>query len=80
MKLIRSTNAVASLAGVMVLSASNAYATDEIQVYNAGIAEIGQFTIQQHLNYVALDRRIRRSPAASRPTTASTARLNLPTA
>jgi len=54
MKLIRSTNAVASLAGVMVLSASNAYATDEIQVYNAGIAEIGQFTIQQHLNYVAL--------------------------
>jgi len=54
MKLIRSTNAVASLACVMVLSASNAYATDEIQVYNAGIAEIGQFTIQQHLNYVAL--------------------------
>ncbi|MDH6257103.1 hypothetical protein [Bradyrhizobium sp. BR13661] len=54
MKLIRSTIAVASLAGVMVLLASNAHATDEIQVYNAGIAEIGQFTIQQHLNYVAL--------------------------
>jgi hypothetical protein len=31
-----------------------ARATDEIQVYNAGIAAPGQFTIQQHLNYVAL--------------------------
>src|SRR6202162_904371 len=30
-----------------------ARATDEIQVYNAGIAAPGQFTIQQHLNYVA---------------------------
>ncbi|MDA9432632.1 hypothetical protein [Bradyrhizobium sp. CCBAU 51627] len=31
-----------------------AHATDEIQVYNAAIAEVGQFTIQQHLNYIAL--------------------------
>ncbi len=31
-----------------------ANATDEIQVYNAGIAAPGQFTIQQHLNYVPL--------------------------
>ena len=31
-----------------------AQAVDEIQVYNAGIAAPGQFTIQQHLNYVAL--------------------------
>ena len=48
--------AIASLAGALILLASNedARATDEIQVYNAGIAEIGQFTIQQHLNYVAL--------------------------
>lgn len=29
-----------------------ARATDEIQVYNAEIAERGQFTLQQHLNYV----------------------------
>jgi len=29
-----------------------ANATDEIQVYNASIAAPGQFTIQQHLNYV----------------------------
>ncbi|SFI93910.1 hypothetical protein [Bradyrhizobium sp. Gha] len=46
--------AVASLASILILLASNARATDEIQVYNAGIAEVGQFTIQQHLNYVAL--------------------------
>lgn len=31
-----------------------ASATDEIQVYNAGIAAPGQFTIQQHLNYVPM--------------------------
>lgn len=31
-----------------------AHATDEIQVYNAGIAAIGQLTIQQHLNYVGI--------------------------
>jgi hypothetical protein len=48
--------AVASLAGASILLASGkaARATDEIQVYNAGIADVGQFTIQQHLNYVAL--------------------------
>jgi hypothetical protein len=31
-----------------------AQAVDEIQVYNASIASPGQFTIQQHLNYVSL--------------------------
>ena len=31
-----------------------ARAADEIQVYNAGIAAPGQFTIQQHLNYIPL--------------------------
>ena len=34
--------------------AGRANAADEIQVYNAGIAEVGQFTIQQHLNYIPL--------------------------
>ena len=28
-----------------------AHAVDEIQVYNAEIAEVGQWTLQQHLNY-----------------------------
>src|SRR3974390_1594836 len=41
----------AALAAVAIRPAR---ATDEIQVYNAGIAAPGQFTIQQHLNYVPL--------------------------
>lgn len=41
-------------AALALLSVDPARATDEIQVYNAGIAAPGQFTIQQHLNYVAL--------------------------
>jgi hypothetical protein len=44
---------LASAAFSLVLG-SPAKAVDEIQVYNAGIAAPGQFTIQQHLNYVAL--------------------------
>lgn len=48
--------AAASLtcASLLIASSEAAHATDEIQVYNAGIASVGQFTIQQHLNYVAL--------------------------
>jgi hypothetical protein len=44
------------LAGVALSAALGqpARATDEIQVYNADIAAPGQFTIQQHLNYVPL--------------------------
>ena len=44
------------LAGAIfsVALAQPARATDEIQVYNAGIAAPGQFTFQQHLNYVPL--------------------------
>ncbi|WP_369720690.1 hypothetical protein AB8Z38_26610 [Bradyrhizobium sp. LLZ17] len=51
-----SYTALASLSGGLMLlaSAEAARATDEIQVYNAGIADVGQFTIQQHLNYIAL--------------------------
>ena len=29
-----------------------ALASDEIQVYNAEIAEVGQWTFEQHLNYI----------------------------
>ena len=36
-----------------IVLAQPAKAIDEIQVYNAGIAAPGQFTIEQHLNYVA---------------------------
>ncbi|MGY3442197.1 MULTISPECIES: hypothetical protein [unclassified Bradyrhizobium] len=46
---------IALLAALPALGWSGrAQATDEIQVYNAGIAEVGQFTIQQHLNYVGI--------------------------
>ena len=41
-------------AACSALLAAPASATDEIQVYNAGIAAVGQLTIQQHLNYVPL--------------------------
>src|SRR6202163_501010 len=41
-------------AAFSVALAQPARAVDEIQVYNAGIAAPGQFTIQQHLNYIAL--------------------------
>jgi hypothetical protein len=43
-----------SSAALWVALAQPAKATDEIQVYNAGIAAVGQFTIQQHLNYIPL--------------------------
>jgi hypothetical protein len=39
-----------------ILAPLGAQATDEIQVYNAEIAEIGQWTIQQHLNYTFIGR------------------------
>jgi hypothetical protein len=32
-------------------------AADEIQLYNAEIAEVGQFTVQQHLNYAFVGRK-----------------------
>ena len=44
-------------AGVLAAAAGQpraAWAIDEIQVYNAEIAEVGQFTVQQHLNYTML--------------------------
>jgi len=44
----------AALITLLTASAQPAHASDEIQVYNAGIAEVGQFTIQQHLNYIPL--------------------------
>jgi hypothetical protein len=44
---------LATGAALWALSGQQANATDEIQVYDAGIAAVGQFTIQQHLNYVA---------------------------
>jgi opacity protein-like surface antigen len=48
-------------AGILALAVSlapaAAHAVDEIQVYNAEIAETGQWTLQQHLNYAINGRR-----------------------
>lgn len=44
----------AAVAFASTMLATPARATDEIQVYKAEIAAVGQFTVQQHLNYVAL--------------------------
>ena len=42
-------------AGILALAVclvpAAAHAVDEIQVYNAEIADVGQWTLQQHLNY-----------------------------
>jgi hypothetical protein len=47
----------ALLAATLALWPLSAHATDEIQVYNAAIAKVGQWTIQQHLNYAFEGRR-----------------------
>ena len=47
---------------------------DEIQVYNAEIAEVGQWTYQQHLDYAAVEQTQPEVPADFRRTTACRAR------
>jgi hypothetical protein len=42
---------------ILALQPGSALAADEIQVYNAEIAEVGQWTFQQHLNYIFQGRR-----------------------
>lgn len=51
---LRWRTALCLFSGLWATSGCAARATDEIQVYNAGIAEVGQFTIEQHLNYIPL--------------------------
>ena len=46
----------AATLSAIALPASNAFAIDEIQVYNAGIADVDQWTLEEHLNYVARGR------------------------
>jgi hypothetical protein len=47
----------AAICAALVAQTNAARAVDEIQVYNAEIAEVGQFTVQQHLNYTFLGSR-----------------------
>src|SRR3977135_3324118 len=41
----------------LAVTAASAHAVDEIQVYNAEIAKVGQWTMQLHLNYAFIGRR-----------------------
>lgn len=45
------------LLAALVAPAHEARAVDEIQLYNAEIADVGQFTVQQHLNYAFAGRK-----------------------
>lgn len=45
-------SAIVSATLALILQTGVAHAVDEIQVYNADIAPVGTFTLQQHLNYV----------------------------
>ena len=47
----RASAVVLGALSTWALGVVSALAVDEIQVYNAEIAEIGQWTVQQHLNY-----------------------------
>jgi hypothetical protein len=47
---------VFSALSALTLYAREAHAVDEIQVYNAEIADVGQFTVQQHFNYTFIGR------------------------
>lgn len=47
---------VPAVLAAWALASRPAAAIDEIQVYNGGIAEVGQWTIQQHLNYTLAGR------------------------
>ncbi len=42
---------------LLAASAVSARATDEIQVYNAEIAKVGQWTFQLHSNYAFIGRK-----------------------
>jgi hypothetical protein len=53
-------SACATMAGFMMGTAwiAPAHAVDEIQVYNAEIASVGEWTVQQHLNYAISGRKV----------------------
>jgi hypothetical protein len=55
---VRLSSLAAGAALIVALTAGAALAVDqvhdEIQVYNAGIAEVGQWTYEQHLNFAAV--------------------------
>jgi len=67
-------------AGIVLASLLPAGAFDEIEVYNAEIADVGQFTIQHHFNYTFIGRTTPDFPVASFRIMPSTPRRNSPMA
>jgi len=67
-----------SAAILLVAIAMPAHAVDEIQVYNAEIAKVGQRTFQLHSNYAFVGRKESDFPGASSPITRSKAPANGP--
>ncbi len=60
---IRWLPAVATIFGLTSASAlASDQVHDEIQIYNADIAEVGQWTYQQHLNYAAIGQTVPEFP------------------
>jgi hypothetical protein len=53
----RSGLLVLGVLATLPLTARPAHAVDEIQLYNAEIADVGQFTIQHHFNYAFIGRK-----------------------
>jgi len=53
-----SPGATALLGGVIALASHPAAAVDEIQVYNAEINDVGQFSIEHHFNYTFIGRTV----------------------
>jgi hypothetical protein len=78
--LLRNCLAIASVAAIVLAPLGRAHATDEIQLYDASIAEVGQWTIQHHFNYTFNSRRGPDFPGGLDRTTPSTPPRNSPTA
>ena len=68
---------VSAVAAGAALAADQVH--DEIQVYNADIAEVGQWTYQQHLNYAAVGQTVPEFPGGFTSNHSLQARRNLPT-
>ena len=64
---------ISALTGSAALAVDQVH--DEIQVYNASIAEVGQWSYEQHLNFAAIGQTVPDFPADSRRTIACKARL-----
>jgi hypothetical protein len=56
-RIVRIAACLTVAAALLIAGATSAHAVDEIQVYNAEIAKVGQWTMQLHLNYALSGRK-----------------------